>query len=111
SACAALGRNILDDAELVWGIFVRDREHAFTAGREREAGLGIECVSIDTFPMGRVAITFPLSASTTAISLLSQPANRRRLLRSIANPLGSSQGFSGHVDFTSSLLGSIAVSS
>src|ERR1700674_5675392 len=61
-------------------------------------------------PIAGVASTLPVSASTTAIILLSQPANRRRFLRSMASPLGSSHGARGQRDFTSSLLGSIASS-
>src|ERR1700688_26279 len=62
-------------------------------------------------PIAGVARTLPLSASTTAIILLSQPTNRRRCLRSIESPLGSVQGARGHFALTSSLLGSIASSS
>src|SRR5438128_9510093 len=52
-ARAALGGSVLDSAEFVWGIFVGHREHAFTAGCEREACLLIECVGVDTFPDGK----------------------------------------------------------
>ena len=43
-----------------------------------------------------MARTLPLSASTIAIILLSQPTYRRRSLRSIESPLGSVHGASGH---------------
>src|SRR5881398_2613315 len=59
--------------------------------------------------MGTVVITFPVSAFTTAIILLSQPENRRRFLASIAKPLGDSQGASGQIDFTLSDFGSMTV--
>src|SRR5581483_5434333 len=42
-------------------------------------------------PMGKVLVTLPLSASTTAITLLSQTLNKLRVLVSIASPLGLSQ--------------------
>src|ERR1700722_9089263 len=45
-------------------------------------------------PIGGVVITWPVSALITAIILFPQPANRRRPLRSIASPEGSSQGAS-----------------
>ena len=45
-------------------------------------------------PIAGVAITRPVSASTIAIILFPQPANRRRPLRSIASPDGSSHGAS-----------------
>src|ERR1700693_3905501 len=71
---------------------------------------GSNAVASTPSPMAGVARTLPLSASTTAIILLSQPTNRRRFLRSMASPLGSVHGASGHFAFTSNLLGSMAVS-
>src|SRR5437763_16567097 len=59
--------------------------------------------------MGTVVITFPVSAFTMAIILLSQPENRRRFLASIAKPLGDAQGASGQTDFTFSDRGSMTV--
>src|SRR5437016_10620164 len=41
-ARAALGGRVLDSAEFVWGIFVRDCEHAFTAGGESVLGIRVE---------------------------------------------------------------------
>src|ERR1700691_6211500 len=48
-------------------------------------------------PIGTVVTTLPVSAFITAIILLSQPENRRRVLVSMAMPDGSSQGASGHL--------------
>src|ERR1700733_3312807 len=48
-------------------------------------------------PIGTVVTTLPVSASITAIILLSHPENRRRVLVSIAMPDGSSQGARGHL--------------
>ena len=48
-------------------------------------------------PIGTVVTTLPVSASITAIILLSQPENMRRVLVSIAMPDGSSHGASGHL--------------
>src|SRR5580704_6429806 len=59
-------------------------------------------------PMAGLATTLPLSASTIAIFLLLQPANRRRVFRSIDSPVGSSQSVSFQRDFTTSLTGSNA---
>src|SRR5208282_329865 len=58
-------------------------------------------------PISGVAITFPVSASTTAIILLSQPAKSLRFTRSIASPDGDSHGASFHVAVTLNLSASI----
>ena len=46
-------------------------------------------------PMGKVVITRPVSAFMTAITLLRQPMNKRRLARSIAMLEGDVQGAAG----------------
>ena len=72
---------------------------------------GSNAVPSTPSPMGSVVISLPLSAFTTAISLLLHPANSRRFLRSMASPVGSSQGASAQFDLTCKLFESIAVSS
>src|ERR1035441_7871003 len=47
-------------------------------------------------PIGSVVMTWPVSAFMTAITLLRQPRNRRRLARSIAMLLGEAHGAVGH---------------
>src|SRR2546423_6922891 len=57
-------------------------------------------------PTAGDAITLPVIMSTIAIVLLPHPANKRRLTRSIANPLGSSHAASGQRDSTARVFGS-----
>src|SRR5207248_10735951 len=57
-------------------------------------------------PTAGLAMTLPVRISTTAIVLLPQPANSLLFTRSIANPLGSSQGANGQRASTRSVRGS-----
>src|SRR3954462_9197721 len=56
---------------------------------------GSKALALTPSPMGTVATIFPESASMTAIILLPQPANSRRVFQLAARPEGSSHGAIG----------------
>src|SRR5437764_10753716 len=57
---------------------------------------GSKAVASTPSPIGNVVTTFPVSAFTTANSLLWQPEKRRRVFGSMESPEGDSQGAKGH---------------
>src|ERR1035437_4359279 len=57
-------------------------------------------------PIGKVVITFPVSESTTTISLLAQTLNKRWVSLSKAKPVGSDPGA---IDHTFSTLNVVAL--
>ena len=69
---------LIDHCEFVGRILVDYREGAFAVGGEGESGARIEGVASTPSPIVGVAITLPVSALITTITLSSQPAKRRR---------------------------------
>src|SRR6266850_2811353 len=62
---------------------------------KKEFELGSKAAASGPSQMAGVAMTLPESASTTAETLSSQTASRRRVLRSAARPEGDLHGASG----------------
>jgi len=89
--CSRQSFHVLYNRVLVWAVLMDHCNGSFPVGIENQPGVGVEGGCVHMIANGRVVITCPESAFITAITLLRQPRNRRRLGRSIAMLEGEAQ--------------------